>query len=301
MPQSESTTRSHHPGGPIQTHRRGRVPWIVVGVVWIGINAALLLFFREPSDAQPGYDPPSHLLGTLDEVSLPLQWQGSGSALQDVRLRLMSPDRSEEQTQYPLVLFLHGAGPRGDDNRSHLIEVPARLASRQWRTRYPCFLAAPQCPPGSYWTSQIDVLVSLIEALCERYPIDRRRIYLTGLSMGGFGSWHLAAHRPDLFAAVVPICGGGDPTQAERLADVPLWAVHGAADQVVPVASTRQMIDAIRQAGGDPKYTELPGVGHNCWTETYQDENGPIPWMFRQKRTLAAESLGSRMNQPGSP
>ena len=300
MPQSESTTSFDHLNRSMQPLRRGWASWIVVSVVWIGVNIALLLFFREPRETHSRFDPPADLLEALDAVSLPLQWQGSESASQDVRLRLLSPDRIEEQTQYPLVLFLHGAGPRGNDNRSHLIEVPARLTHEQWRTRFPCFLAAPQCPQGSHWTAQIGVLVSLIEALCERYPIDRRRIYLTGLSMGGFGSWHLAADRPDLFAAVVPICGGGDPAQAERLADVPLWAVHGAADRVVPVASTRQMIDAIRQAGGDPKYTELPGVGHDCWTKTYQDPNGPIPWMFRQKRRLAAENLGSRKNHPGS-
>lgn len=272
---------------------------MVVGVVWIGVNIALFWFFRETSETKPRYDPPKHLLKTLKEISLPSQSNEGESASSDIRLRLMSPDRIQEQTEYPLVLFLHGAGPRGDDNRSHLIEVPARLASEEWRTRFPCFLAAPQCPQHSYWTSRTEVLVSLIESICERYPIDRRRIYLTGLSMGGFGSWALAGHRPDLFAAVVPICGGGDPTQADRLANLPLWAVHGAADQVVPVESTRRMIDALRQAGGNPKYTELPGVGHNCWTETYQDPKGPIPWMFQQKRKLADEKLENRLHQLG--
>jgi predicted peptidase len=103
--------------------------------------------------------------------------------------------------------------------------------------------------------------------------------------MGGYGSWDLAARRPELFAAVVPICGGGDEHAAERLLKTPIWAVHGDADTAVPVERSRRMIEAIKAAGGQPKYSELPGVGHNSWTPAYSDPEGVLPWMFEQVRT----------------
>jgi predicted peptidase len=128
----------------------------------------------------------------------------------------------------------------------------------------------------------VNDLEQLIEGLCRAYPIDRRRIYLTGLSMGGFGAWELAARRPELFAAVVPICGGGNVDVADRLVHVPIWAVHGADDTIVKVQTTRRMIAAVRAAGGSPRYTELPGVGHDSWRWTYSDGSGVVAWMFEQ-------------------
>lgn len=127
-------------------------------------------------------------------------------------------------------------------------------------------------------------LEALIERVLDERGANRSRVYLTRLSVGGFGSWELALRRPDLFAAVVPICGGGSPDRAERLVDVPIWAVHGDADRSVPVEHSREMIDAIRKAGGNSRYTELPGVGHDCWTRTYAERDGVIAWMFQQKK-----------------
>jgi predicted peptidase len=122
----------------------------------------------------------------------------------------------------------------------------------------------------------------MLDDVMGSYPVDHRRIYLTGYSMGGYGSWYLAARRPALFAAVVPCCGGGDVTSAERLVGIPFWAVHGDEDDIIPVDATREMIDAIRRLGGDPRYSELQGVGHGCWTQTYSDPQGVIAWMFDQ-------------------
>lgn len=111
------------------------------------------------------------------------------------------------------------------------------------------------------------------------------RVYVTGLSMGGFGTWVMAAEYPGLFAAAAPVCGGGNPAMAERLAALPIWAVHGAADDVVPVERSREMVNAIRAAGGNMRYTELPGVGHGSWTAAYADSDGVIPWLLRQARS----------------
>lgn len=212
--------------------------------------------------------------------------------------RLLKPSTVESDKRYPLVLFLHGAGERGDDNRMQLLYFPAQMSQEESRNKYPCFLVAPQCRKGKWWvapgqifaadgrpsepTHQQNVAMAALEEVLEKCPIDRRRIYLTGLSMGGYGSWDMAARHPRLFAAVVPICGGGSTQNAEVLANVPIWAVHGDADPVVPVSRSRTMIDAIKAAGGSPKYTELKGVGHNSWTAAYEDPKGVIPWMFQQ-------------------
>jgi predicted peptidase len=125
-------------------------------------------------------------------------------------------------------------------------------------------------------------LESLVDHMRTLPSVDPQRVYLTGFSMGGYGAWGLAARRPDLFAAVVPICGGGDPRWGQALAAVPIWAVHGADDDVVPVRGSRDMIAAIRLAGGQPRYTELPGVRHDSWPQTYGDPQGVVPWMFDQ-------------------
>jgi len=214
------------------------------------------------------------------------------------RYRVLEPATIEPGKKYPVVLFLHGAGERGDDNRNQLAYLPELMSSEEQRAKYPCYLVAPQCRAGKWWidmkqflgakgevpplTSQMEAALAAFKQVLAEEPIDPQRMYLTGLSMGGFGSWALAAQYPKTFAALVPICGGGQPAQAEKLVDMPLWAFHGDADSVVPVARTRTMIEALRAAGGDPKYTELPGVGHNSWSPAYEDPEGVIPWMFEQ-------------------
>jgi predicted peptidase len=177
---------------------------------------------------------------------------------------------------------MHGGGECGHDNVRQLRGLPEQLALADWRQRFQCFVLAPQCSETTSWSAWTGELERLINHLCAELPVDHRRIYLTGLSMGGFGSWELAAHRPDLFAAVVPICGGGDAAWGARLKEVPIWAVHGDADTVIPAEESRIMIEAIRKAGGQPRYTELSGVGHDSWTETYRDRKGVLRWMFEQ-------------------
>ena len=169
------------------------------------------------------------------------------------------------------------------------------------RKKHPCFLVVPQCPPDKLWfnvgpndtrgnlplpkspTEPTAMVLDLIEALVNEHRIDKGRIYLTGLSMGGYGTWDLISRRPELFAAAIPVCGGGDPAQAEKLSNLPIWAFHGDADPLVPVERLRDMIAAIKKAGGEPKYTEYKGVGHDAWTPTYKN-NEVLDWLFEQKR-----------------
>jgi len=214
---------------------------------------------------------------------------GPDGASQTYRYRLLV---AEGPGPYPLVLFLHGAGERGDDNTVQLAYLPEILARPETRKRFPAHVLAPQCPPGRSWSKRTwalenppilpDALPALVEEVAGRYAVDRSRLYLTGLSMGGFGAWELAARMPGLWAAVVPICGGGDPLDAPRLKDLPIWAFHGAEDDVVPPERSREMIDAIRAARGKAMYSELEGVGHDSWTPAYESDE-LLEWIFAQK------------------
>jgi predicted peptidase len=216
------------------------------------------------------------------------------------RYRLLRPATVEPGKTYPIVLFLHGAGERGSDNLAQLKYLPTWLAEPEWRERYPCYVVAPQCRADHRWapydwsdkqssplapepTGDLAAAVAAVDAVLAAEPIDPARIYLTGLSMGGYGAWELAARMPQRFAAVAPICGGGDEAQARKLVGLPIWCFHGADDKVVPVARSRSMVAAIKAAGGEPKYTELPGVGHDSWTPAYR-ESGLLDWLFQQRR-----------------
>jgi predicted peptidase len=127
----------------------------------------------------------------------------------------------------------------------------------------------------------MSALFELLDSFIDSHPVDRQRIYLTGLSMGGFGTWDAIARRPDFFAAAIPICGGGDLKTASRIKDLPIWCFHGGADPVVAVELSRTMVDAIKAAGGHPKYTEYEGVAHDSWTQTYKN-NELFQWLFQQ-------------------
>ncbi len=203
----------------------------------------------------------------------------------ELKYQLLSPAAAAEpgDQKFPLVLFLHGAGERGADNQAQLKHGTSNFAKADVREKFPCYVAAPQCSTGKWWNTQADVLVELIADLQKQHRIDPDRIYVTGLSMGGFGTWELLAQNPQLFAAAAPICGGGDPSKAAGYASVPIWVFHGDKDTAVRPELSRAMVDALKKAGGSPKYTEYPGVGHDSWTATYSDP-AFMEWMFAQKR-----------------
>lgn len=213
--------------------------------------------------------------------------------------QLHRPERLAKDEQAPLVVFLHGAGERGKDNAAQLRHFPERFIKEKHLARHDAFLLAVQCPRNEAWVNidkrwegepdfqnpspAILAVAEAIRKIVREEQVDTSRIYLTGLSMGGFGSWDLAARHPEWFAAVVPICGGGVPATADRLVDLPIWAFHGSLDDVVPERQSRVMVEAIRREGGRPAYTVLPGVRHDSWHHAYGPE-GAMSWMFSQVR-----------------
>lgn len=225
------------------------------------------------------------------------EWKGKDGTVINYRLR--TPSEVVSQKTYPLVLFLHGAGERGTDNLAQLKHGVTAIIEGADKLADPVFLIAPQCPTGRYWSpidlqtgqlaapdkpnALLEAVIALVDETAKSQPIDPKRIYLTGISMGGFATWDLLARYPTKFAAAIPICGGGDPSEATKFFKVPLWAFHGEADPVVPVKTTRDMIAALEKAGGKPQATYYPGVGHDSWTRTY-DNPEVIRWLFMQRQ-----------------
>ena len=183
---------------------------------------------------------------------------------------LFLPEGYEAQDkEWPLILFLHGAGERGNDLTKVKVHGPPKIVEKQ--KDFPFIVVSPQCPEGQWWTDNLDMLINLLDEIIARYNVDKDRVYLTGLSMGGFGSWALAAKYPDRFAAVAPVCGGALQTNAYSLADVPIWVFHGAKDPTVPVFRSQEMYDSITRRGGDIKITIYPDAYHDSWTQTYEN------------------------------
>jgi len=170
----------------------------------------------------------------------------------------------------PLVVQLHGAGERGNGQEDlKLVDVHgfSKLLQEQ---DYPCLTVMPQCPRDTFWAARVESILVFIEQLKQKFPVDENRIYLTGLSMGGFGTWFTAMARPDLFAAIAPVCGGGMPWNASVLT-MPVWAFHGVEDKAVTVRHSDEMVEALQKAGKDVTYTRMDGVAHNVWIHAYND------------------------------
>ncbi len=176
------------------------------------------------------------------------------------------------QEKWPLLLFLHGAGERGD--ALSLVEThgPPKMIAKENKA-FPFVVVSPQCPEEEWWSdsSQIETLNALLDHIIATCRIDEERIYITGLSMGGYGTWRLAAEYPDRFAAIAPICGRGEPFMAQRIPHLPAWVFHGAKDDVVPLQASQEMVDALKKAGGKVEFTVYPEAGHDSWTETYNN------------------------------
>ena len=180
---------------------------------------------------------------------------------------------------WPLLLFLHGAGERGDDLGRVAIHGPTRRVVEG--ERFPFVLVAPQAPEGTWWDAR--ELGALLDEVERAYRVDPDRVMVTGLSMGGFGAWSLAETFPDRFAAVAPVCGGGTPGRICAASDVPVWAFHGALDPVVPVERSLEMVRRLEQCGGNVRLTLYPDAGHDSWTETYANP-ALYDWLLAQRR-----------------
>ena len=194
---------------------------------------------------------------------------------------LFVPHDYSGEKPYPVVLFLHGAGSTGTDGKKQVSGIAAAI--RRDEKSFPAIVVFPQSQKRTWQAESEDGkrALAILAEVEKSYKVDPKRVYLTGLSMGGFGTWSLAAAFPQKWAAIVPICGGGNPRQAEKIKDIPCWCFHGDADTTVKVDLSRNMIKTLKAAGGDPKYTEYPGVEHNSWTKAYAEKE-LYEWLWQQ-------------------
>jgi predicted peptidase len=214
--------------------------------------------------------------------------------------RLFVPAGCTPQTPCGLLLFLHGAGERGSNNQSQLKNDALAWTAPQAQAGHPTVVVYPQCPgemqwveapwtDGSYALTKTPIskpmaaVTDLLASLQQELPIDATRLFVTGPSMGGFGTFDIIARNPGMFAGALPLCGGGDPSQGPALRHLPIWIFHGDSDPAVPVRGSRQMVRALRDAGGTPNYTEVASGGHNMWNVAYQDLK-VLRWLLAQKK-----------------
>lgn len=215
----------------------------------LGLMLVLLLSTRALADQQAK---------TLDtQVPVKLQY-----------LLFLPQDYNQDSSKkFPMILFLHGAGERGDNINNVKTHGPPKIV--ETKKDFPFILVSPQCPTGHWW--QPHELNALLDQIQADYRVDPDRVFLTGLSMGGFGTWDLAMNYPNRFAAIAPMCGSGNVGRVRFIKDLPIWVFHGDADPTVPVARSDEMVAALKKAGADVKYTRYPGVGHDCWTASYNN------------------------------
>lgn len=232
------------------------------------------------------------------------KFEKSNFTFKDITIpyRFYTPENVIKEKKYPLILTLHGAGERGNDNEKQILlhGLAVTWAKEENQKKYPCFILSPQCPENRRWVevdwktkivnqdliSFSDLLITVIELLNEienKNPVDKNRIYLTGLSMGGFAVWDLITRYPNKFAAAIPMSGGGDPSKVKKIRNIPIWAFHGEKDDVVPVEASRNMVDELRKVDGKIIYSEIPKKGHAIWLEIFNNQL-LIDWLFAQMK-----------------
>lgn len=215
-----------------------------------------------------------------------------------LKYRIHTPAALAAGKKVPLILFLHGAGERGDDNALQLKHGVADLI-RFSLTNGQAIVIAPQCPQNNQWvntnwkapthsmpsmpSTPMKLTLLLLQDALAKWPVDTSRVYVTGISMGGYGAWDIIQRKPELFAAAIPICGGGDSGLAPTLKKLPIRVFHGDKDTAVPVVRSRDMVKALQACGGNVQYGEYPGAGHDVWTRTYADTS-VLAWLFAQRR-----------------
>lgn len=223
--------------------------------------------------------------------------------------RLLFPKNYEKSKKYPLILFLHGAGERGTDNEKQLVHGAKMFLEAPNRKRFPAIVVMPQCPEDSYWASvKVDrdkrpmtfefdysrpsnwplvAAYDLVKQLVGEESVDKHRLYLMGLSMGGMGTFEQVFSHPKTFAAAVPICGGADvDAYDKRVCKTPFWVFHGDADSVVPVENSRRIVEKLKDLKAPVQYTEYPGVNHNSWDNAFAEPQ-LLPWLFSHSRRKA--------------
>jgi predicted peptidase len=225
-----------------------------------------------------------------------------------LRYRILYPLNYDAGKKYPLIVFLHGSGERGEDNEAQLTHGSKLFADSAIRQQFPAIVIFPQCPGNGWWAritrdpnrkdslgqfvlqsdqpigTSLNLVSQLLDSLVADKKVVKKQIYLGGLSMGGMGTFELLWRKPDFFAAAFPICGAGDPQKVSVYGrKFPIWIFHGDNDQSVPVGNSRLMTNALKAAGAKVKYTEYPGVGHNSWDNAFAEPE-LLPWLFKQKK-----------------
>lgn len=199
------------------------------------------------------------------------QFNGEQTVPSSYQYLLFSPTNMDNarEGRLPMIVFLHGAGERGTDIEKVKVHGPPKLV--ETKKDFPFIVLSPQCLEGDRWNAH--ALAALVDEVAAKHPVDKDRIYLTGLSMGGYGTWDLAQAYPDKFAAIAPICGGNDINawMSAKIKHLPVWAFHGALDQVVPVGQTAMIVNALKSMEADVKFTVYPELGHDSWTVTYDN------------------------------
>ncbi len=236
---------------------------------------------------------PNRTIAAQRTIFLPKIYQNSRR--ETMPYRLFIPRSYDKRKKYPLVLWLHGGAGRGNDNLKQISGGNA-IGSHVWtlpenQSKHSCFVVAPQCPANELWatldtakpTDQMRLVLELLENLQRTFSLDAQRLHVAGQSMGGFGTWSVISQHPNMFAAAIPVCGGGDESAAPKLTKMSIWAFHGEKDEAVSVERSRKMIAAIRQAGGMPEYTEYKDADHVIWDRVFSEPE-VLSWVFAQNR-----------------
>ncbi|MDW7693283.1 prolyl oligopeptidase family serine peptidase [Flammeovirgaceae bacterium SG7u.111] len=221
--------------------------------------------------------------------------------------RLLLPENFDETKKYPLLIFLHGAGERGNDNQKQLLHGGKLFLEQENREKFPAIVIFPQCPQENYWAAvdrkvnqdgsrtftfpkngkpskPMALALKLLDSYLKQNFVDKSRVYIGGLSMGGMGTFDMVSRKPNVFAAAFPICGGDNPASAKKYAKkVDFWVFHGAKDDVVPPAFSENMVEAIRKQGGNVKLTIYPEANHNSWDSAFAEPE-LLPWIFSTKK-----------------
>ncbi len=221
--------------------------------------------------------------------------------------RILLPLHYDASRKYPLIMVLHGAGERGNNNEAQLLHGSYLFLKDSIREKYHAIVVFPQCPATSFWsnvqfnmdsvtgkrglqfqpegepTVAMKLAQELLYKIIDEYPVNKKRIYVGGLSMGGMGTFEMVRRNPKLFAAAFPICGGGATATAPAMKKIKWWVFHGEVDEIVPASLSQEMVDALKAAGADVKYSLYPGVNHNSWDNAFAEPT-LLPWLFAQKK-----------------
>ena len=220
--------------------------------------------------------------------------------------RVLLPANFDSSKTYPVVFFLHGAGERGRDNEKQLVHGAKLFLREENRTNFPAIVIFPQCAATTYWsnvlrlhdakgkrsfefleegtpTASMQLLQQLVTHVLKTYPVKKEQVYIGGLSMGGMGTYELVRRMPKTFAAAFAICGGANPATAKAFKKIDWWIFHGAKDDVVPPQASQVMVDALKKAGANVKFTLYPNANHNSWDPAFAEKD-LLPWLFSHKK-----------------